>query len=168
MSSSRDQIAAWMDEYFQAVNSHQGAVESVVKLRTYFADDLEFRMYTATNPRMSAPLNREQLLLTFVHPGLVEQITPKYYVIDAEAMKVVVQFALSFRDEISAREWPARQASAHYELKEGAAGGLVIARIQYWTEILTEEFGTMFEQWERARTEALTAFGMGYFKEPRW
>jgi hypothetical protein len=167
MTSSRDRIAGWLDDYFQAVNTHQGAVETVAKLRAYFADDLEFRMYTATSPHMSVPLNREQLLLTFVHPGLVEQITPKYYVIDPEALTAVVQFTLLFRDESSAREWPARQASAHYHLREEAAGELVIAKIQYWTEILTEEFGTMFEQWEKARTDALAAFGMRYFRDPR-
>ena len=83
-------------------------------------------------------------------------ITPNYYVIDVNAMKAVVQFAIVFRDEKSGREWPVKQASAHYHLKSDALGGLQIAKIQYWTELFTEEFAPMFEQWERGRAEALS------------
>ncbi len=94
--------------------------------------------------------------MSFVHPGLLERIAPNYYVIDVDAMKAVVQFAIAFVDEKSGREWPVKQASAHYHLKSDASGELRIAKIEYWTELFTEEFGPMFEQWERSRAEALS------------
>jgi hypothetical protein len=71
----------------------------------------------------------------------------------------VVQFAIVFRDEKSGRQWPVKQASAHYQLTSEASGQLRIAKIQYWTELFTEEFGPMFEQWERARAGALSESG---------
>jgi hypothetical protein len=159
-----DQIASWLDGYFQAVAAYQGRPETVVQLRDYFAADLEFRMYTAAGSEfMSAPLGRAELLVSFIHPGLVEKITPNHYVIDVQEMKAVVQFAIVFRDEKSGKEWPQKQASAHYHLRSDASGGLQIAKIQYWTELFTEEFKPMFEQWERGRAEALAGLGNGYF-----
>jgi hypothetical protein len=151
-----EQVASWLDGYFRAVGTYQGRPETVVQLREYFAADLEFRMYTAIGSElMSAPLTREQLLVTFVHPGLVERITPRYYVIDVKAMKAVVQFAIVMYDEESGKEWPVREASAHYHLRSDASGKLEIAKIQYWTELFGPEFRPMFEQWNRARDEAL-------------
>jgi hypothetical protein len=162
-------IASWLDGYFQAVAANQGRPETVVKLRDYFTADLEFRMYTAVGSEfMSAPLGREQLLVSFVHPGLLERITPDYYVIDVKQMKAVVQFAIVFRDEESGKEWPVKQASAHYHLRSDAAGdapgGLQIAKIQYWTELFNQEFKAMFERWERGRAEALAGLEGDYFK----
>lgn len=163
MTPTYEQIASWLDGYFQAVAAHQGRPETVVRLRDYFAADLEFRMYTAVGSEfMSTPLGREQLLLSFVHPGLMEEITPAYYVIDVKEMRAVVQFAIVFRDEQSGKEWPQKQASAHYHLRSDvsgvAPGGLQIAKIQYWTEPFAEEFKPVFEQWERGRAEALARF----------
>jgi len=156
VAPSREQIADWLDGYFEAVNSNQGALEVVGRSRKYFSPDLKFTMYTATTPEMRRPLNREQLLMTFVHPGLHERLTPNYYVIDAEALRAVVQFSLVFRDEASGKEWPVKQASAHYQLESGPSGELLIAEIQYWTEIFGDEFRPMFQLWHRARDEALT------------
>jgi hypothetical protein len=163
-----EQISAWLDEYFEAVNANQGALELVAKSGRFFADDLEFHMYTSTDPGgMSLPWNRERLLMSFVHPGLHESITPNYYVIDTNAMKVVVQFELAFSDEESGTTWTPRQASAHYHLKPDAAGRLQISRIQYWTEVSNEDFAPVLERWEKGRTKALLEFGGNYFKQSR-
>ncbi|MBN1628781.1 MAG: hypothetical protein JW990_03360 [Thermoleophilia bacterium] len=164
MSHSYEDIVDWLDGYFRAVNDHQGAAQSVVKLREYFSEDLEFRMHTAAESEfMSAPLTRQQLLISFVHPGLVERITPNYYVIDTRTMKAVVQFSIVFGDETTGREWPAKEASAHYHLSSDAEGRLQIATIRYWTEIFGDEFRPMFEQWERGRGEVLAEVGPEYF-----
>jgi hypothetical protein len=163
MTYSRKEIASWLDPYFDNVNSHQRDVESVAALRKYFSDDFDFCMYTSRN-FSSKPLARDQLLILFIHPGLLEKLIPKYYVIDVDSQVVVVQFEIRFRDENSGKEWPPRQASAHYHLKPDGAGGIEIKKIQYWTETFTEEFDTMFEQWGRARDVALVEFGKKYLK----
>jgi hypothetical protein len=159
------QISDWLDDYFQAVNQNQGGLELVAKSRRFFAEDLEFWMYTTTSVAgMPLPLSREQLLLTFVHPGLHEKIVPNYYVIDVNTLKVVVQFQLAFRDVESGTEWQPRQASAHYHLRADAAGELRIVKIQYWTEMAQDDFAPILQLWDRGREKALTEFGLEYFK----
>ena len=164
MTHTRKEIASWLDAYFEAVNSHQGAVESVAELRKYFSDDFEFRMYTSRQRPSEPPLTRDQLLMLFIHPGLLEKLIPKYYVIDVDSRVAVVQFEIRFCDENSGKEWPPRQASAHYHFKPGRTGGIQIGKIQYWTETFTEDFDSMFEQWWRARDEALAELGSKYLK----
>ena len=61
----------------------------------YFADDFQFWMFTPP-PFFTPPLSRDELLLTFVHPGIHEKLTPKYYAIDVETLVAVVQFELCF------------------------------------------------------------------------
>jgi hypothetical protein len=167
MDYSREQIADWLDEYFRAVNQNQGGPDLVAGSRRFFAEDLEFWMYTTNSVAgMPLPLNREQLLLSFVHPGLHETISPNYYVIDVNTLKVVVQFQLAFRDVESDVEWQPRQASAHYHLKAGADGGLQIAKIQYWTEAAQDDFAPVLALWASGREKALSEFALDYFRRP--
>ena len=166
MTHSYQQISDWLDEYFGAINQNQGGLEIVANSRRFFAEDLEFWMYTASSVAgMSLPLNREQLLLSFVHPGLQEKISPNYYVIDVNTLKVVVQFQLTFRDVESGTEWQPRQASAHYQLKSDDAGGLQIAKIHYWTETAADDFVQVREFWTRGRQRALTDLAIDYFRQ---
>jgi hypothetical protein len=165
VSYSREQISDWLDEYFRAVNQNQGGPELVAGSRRFFAEELEFWMYTTNSVAgMPLPLSREQLLLSFVHPGLHETITPNYYVIDVDTLKVVVQFQLAFRDVESGIEWQPRQASAHYHLKADADGGLQIAKIHYWTEVAQDDFEPILALWARGRERALCDFAIDYFK----
>lgn len=164
MTYTRDQIASWLDAYFEVVNSHQGEVESVVELRKYFADDFVLWMYTTVNRPIDPPQTREQLLLSFVHPGLLEELVPNYYAIDVTTMVAVVQFAIIFRDLNAGRDWPTLQASAHYHLRPDGAGGIQIGRINYWTQRFTDEYRPMFELWWSTRDKALAEFGSRYLE----
>jgi hypothetical protein len=94
-----------------------------------------------------------------VHPGLREDIVPRYYVIDLRPMIVVVQFEIRFYDEPLEKHWSPIQASAHYHLTQDGNGDLKILRIEYWTEAIADD---VFEVWGRRRTEALTKYAMTY------
>jgi hypothetical protein len=160
MSIARQQIADWLDAYFQAANDKQGPIESVAGLRPYFADDLQFWMFTPP-PFITPPLSRDELLMTFVHPGIHEQLTPKSYAIDVETMEAVVQFELCFTHRASGKSWRPLQASAHYDLRADDKGGIIIGRIQYWTEShrAGDDFESLFELWNRDKEQALIEFG---------
>jgi len=162
---TREQISKWLDAYFEAANRLQGGVESVAGLREYFAPDMQFIMYTPP-PFITAPRSREELLMTFVHPGIHERLTPKYYVIDTESMLAVVQFELQFRHAESEKTWPPLLASAHYHLRENAGGEIVIGKIQYWTQShpTGDDFDSLFVLWNSAKEQALVEFGMRHFK----
>jgi hypothetical protein len=165
MSTMRERIATWLDEYFEAANRLQGNVDSVGHLSKYFAPDMQFWMYTPP-PFITPPLSREELLMTFVHPGIHERLNPVYYVIDVDSMLAVVHFELQFRHSESGKTWPPLLASAHYHLGEDAKGEIVINKIQYWTQSHQpgDDFDSLFGLWNSAKEQSLVEFGMKYFR----
>ncbi len=158
MEFTYENISKWFDVYFEDVRKNQGDLEKVPNLRKYFASDLELMMYTAPSPASKA-MSRDALLLSFVHPGLQEDIAPRYYAIDLEQMIVVVQFEIRFSDKPSEKEWPPIQASAHYHLTTDEKKDLKIRRILYWTETLPAD---LFEFWAKHRDEALTKYALSF------
>jgi len=159
MEPTYENISKWFDVYFDDVRKSQGNLETVPNLRKYFASDLELTMYTAPSPPPRKPMSRDALLMSFVHPGLQEDILPRYYAIDVKQMIVVVQFEIRFSDAPSGKKWAPIQASAHYHLAIDENKDLKIRRIHYWTEALPED---LFEFWARHRDEALTRHAMNF------
>jgi hypothetical protein len=153
MELTYENVSKWFDVYFEDVHKNQGALETVPNLRRYFDTDLELTMYTSPASPPKRSMSRDALLVSFVHPGLFEEIIPKYYAIDLRQMIVVVQFEIRFSDEVSARKWDPIQASAHYHLLVDENEDLKIRRIHYWTEALPAD---LFEFWGKYREEALT------------
>jgi hypothetical protein len=154
-----EKISKWFDVYFEQVRKNQGALETVRNLKKYFASDFEFIMNTAPSPSAAEPMSRDALLMSFVHPGLHEDIQPHYYAIDIKKMIVVVQFEIRFSDEPSGKNWAPVQASAHYHLTADDHRNLIIRKIEYWTGALPED---VFEVWAQRRNEALTKCAMEY------
>ena len=159
MELTYENILKWFEGYFEEVRKSQGAMETVPNLRKYFAPDLQLMMYTAPGSPPAKPMSRDALLLSFVHPGLHEDIIPRCYVIDAKQMIVVVQFEIRFRDNPGRKEWIPIQASAHYRLGVDSNRELKIKRIDYWTEPLPAD---LFEVWSKYRNEALAALALGF------
>jgi hypothetical protein len=159
MELTYEDILKWFEGYFEEVRRSQGAVETVPNLKKYFAPDLELMLYTAPGSPPAKSMSRDALLLSFVHPGLHEDIIPRFYVIDIKQKVVVVQFEIRFRDKKAKKEWVPLQASAHYHLGIDAKKELKIKRINYWTEPLPAD---LFEVWSRYRDEALAALALGF------
>jgi hypothetical protein len=157
MEPTYDNISKWFDAYFEAVRKSQANLETVPNLKKYFASDLELEMYTSPSGKLS--MSRDVLLMSFVHPGLYEEIVPQYYVIDIKQMIVAVQFEIRFRDEPSDKTWAPLRASAHYHLTIDENNEPIIRRIHYWTEALP---GGLLELWAKRREEALTKYAMRY------
>jgi len=158
MNYTEESLTKWFDRYFEDVRKSQGALETVPNLKKYFTPDFELMMYTAPSPPPRKPMSRDALLISFVHPGLFEDIAPRYYVIDLKRMRVAVQFEIRFSDEPSGKKWAPLQASAHYHMAVDGED-LKIQRILYWTETLPED---LFEYWARHREEALTRNAQDY------
>lgn len=159
MDPARENIKKWFDLYFEDVRKNQGGLHTVPKLKKYFADNFELMMYTSPSPPPRKPMSRDALLISFIHPGLQEDISPRYYAIDLEQMIVAVQFEIRFSDKPSGREWPPLQASAHYHLIIDEKQNLKIRQIQYWTEALPED---LFSVWAKYREEELTKHALNY------
>jgi hypothetical protein len=119
-------------------------------------------MYTAPSAPPAKAMSRDALLISFVHPGLQEDIFPHHYAVDLIKMIVAVQFEIRFSDKPSGKTWAPLQASAHYHLITDENKELKIRRIQYWTEALP---GDLFEYWAKHREEALTAHALSFINQ---
>jgi hypothetical protein len=159
MEPSYEDILKWFDCYFEDVRKNQGALDTVPRLKKYFAPDLELMMYTSPSAPPAKAMSRDALLLSFVHPGLQEDITPRSYAVDLKQMIVAVRFEIHFYDKPSGKDWTPLQASAHYHLVADEKKELIIRRIHYWTEALPSD---LFEFWGKHRDEALAAHALGY------
>jgi len=159
MDLTYENISKWFDVYFEDVRKNQADLETVPNLKKYFTSDLELTMYTSPSSPPPASMSREALLISFVHPGLHEEILPKYYAIDLKQLIVAVQFEIRFSDEPSGKKWAPPQASAHYHLTADENKNLKIRRIHYWTEALPAD---LFSYWAKHREEALTKLATAY------
>ncbi|MEJ2109098.1 MAG: hypothetical protein P8Z37_04130 [Acidobacteriota bacterium] len=152
MKWTYEKIAQWFEKYFEDVCRYQGDLETVPNLKQYFSKDMRLFMYTSPSSPPAVSMSRDDLLVSFVHPGLQEDIVPQHLAIDMEKMIVAVQFSIHFADKPTNKKWEPLQASAHYHMTVGDDGGLKISKIFYWTEKLPED---LFEIWDSRREEAL-------------
>jgi hypothetical protein len=154
MEITYENITGWFDDYFKAFNKNSGPIETVPNMQRFFTPDLEFWAYNMAGAER--PSSREQLLMTMVHPGLHEELTPREYVVDLKRLVIVVQFQLQFNDAPSGKVWPAKQASAHYHMVLDKDNNLKIKKIVYFTEAgLPGESAPMMEIWRKYREQAL-------------
>jgi hypothetical protein len=162
MELTYENISKWFDAYFKDVRKNQGDLKTVPNLKKYFTSDMELMMYTAPSSPPGKLMTRDALLISFVHPGLYEEIVPCCYVIDVKQMIVAVQFEIRFADKPSETKWAPLQASAHYHLVLDKNRDLQIRRIYYWTEALPED---LFMIWAQRREEALTRHALIYINK---
>ena len=152
MEFTYEGVQKWFDVYFEDVRKNQGELETVPNLKKYFSSDLELTMYTSPRALGKITMSRDALLMSFVHPGLQEDIIPRFTAIDLKQRIVAVQFEIRFSDKVSGKNWDPVQASAHYHLTIDENNDVKIRRIDYWTERLPED---VFEFWSKYRDEAL-------------
>ncbi len=169
MEFNYENAVKWMEGYFQTFNKNAGPLETVSNLQKFFTPDLEFWSYVMPAGSVPRPSTREQLLMTMVHPGLHEHLTPREYIVDIKRMVVVVQLQLQFTDEPSGRTWPAKQGSAHYHLVSDQETGFKINKIQFFTEPALPETTspTTRELWKKYKDQALEELATNYIKSPR-
>ena len=159
MEWTYDEVAKWFEGYFEDVCKYQGNLETVPNLRKYFAQDLELTMYTAPSSPPALSMSLDELLISFVHPGLQEDIAPQYLAIDLNKMIVAVQFKIRFMDKPSGTKWRSIQASAHYHMAVDESRDLKISKIFYWTETLPED---LFDYWSKHREKAFRQCALDY------
>ena len=153
MEFTRDNVINWFANYFGSFNKYAGPLKTVPNMEKFFTPDLEFWSYNMANA--VRPSTREDLLRSMVHPGLHEELTPQYYVVDEKEKIVVVQFQLQFTDEPSETVFPAKMASAHYHLIEDEVNELKIKKILYFTEAQSpDEPNNLMELWAKYREQA--------------
>jgi hypothetical protein len=152
MEITYDNIVKWFDAYFEAFNKKAGPLKTAMEMKQYFTPDLEFWAYNQPGER---PSSRDGLLMSMVHPGLHEHLTPREYVVDLKQMIVVVHFQVQFTDQPSGQVWPPKQAIAHYYIRLDENKELKIKKILYFMEHRPQSESTYKPLWAKYREQAL-------------
>jgi hypothetical protein len=155
MEFTRDTITQWLEEYFNAIHKMQGPADSVQQMRKFFTPDFEFWPFNMPPGSVPRPSSLDTLLMSMVHPGLHEHITPLDFVIDQEKMAVAVFAQIQFTDEISGTTWPARYAGAFMYFTFNENQELKANKIRYFLENRPPGESTYRELWQKYREQEL-------------
>ena len=131
MEFTHNNIRKWFENYFTEFNVCNGDPKKVPNMKKYFSEDLQFISYMLNVKR---PDDREGLLNTMVHPGLLEELNPEDIVIDEKNKAVAVILRVQFKEESSGTVFPPKHNCAVYNLIQDDNGDPKIRRISYFTE----------------------------------
>ena len=154
MELTYDNLVKWFDEYYAAFNNNAGPLETVPNMEKYFTEDLQFISYILNVKR---PDDREGLLRTMVHPGLLEELTPEDIIIDEKRKTVAVILRVQFKEEATGTVFPAKHNCAHYQLIEDSSGEYKIRKISYFTEHRPPDEPDMKTLMKKYREQALSS-----------
>jgi len=168
MELTYENIVKFFDSYFEAFNKYAGPLETVPNMMKFYTPDFEWWSYNMPSEGERKPASRDFLLMTMVHPGLHEHLTPRKYIIDLKEMVCVVQFQLQFTDERSGVTGPPGEASAHYTFVLDENKDMKIKKLQYWTEarLPSDTKPNMRDLWRQYRDEALADLATSWMKAP--
>jgi hypothetical protein len=156
MDFTPETVSKWLEEYYAAFHRNQGTADSVQRMRSYFTPDFEF--WPFNRPGGNAPrqsLSLDDFIITLIHPGLHEHITPLDRVLDREKMIVTVFAQIQFTDEISNTTWPAVSAGAFMYFTFDENKALKVKKIRYFLENSPPGEAEYKELWRKYREQEL-------------
>jgi hypothetical protein len=131
MEFTHSNVRKWFEDYFADFNRCNGNPKTVPNMEKYFTKDLQFISYILNVKR---PDDREGLLKSMVHPGLLEELTPEDIIIDEKCKAASVILRVQFKEASTGISFPVKHNCAHYQLVEDKNGELKIRKISYFTE----------------------------------
>jgi hypothetical protein len=130
MEFTYDNMVKWMDNYFADYNRYGGDPKTLPKMLKYYTPDIQLFSYTLH----AEALNLERILQAMTHPGLHEEFTPNYFVVDVPKKVVVVQMQNQFWEEDSGKRYPPKQLSVHYYMVHDQNQDIKFNKILFFVE----------------------------------
>ena len=131
METAYDRMTKFMQGYFADYNRYGGDARTLPKMLKYYLPGIQLYSYTLNAKR---PFGLDRILLAMTHPGLHEEFTPHYYVVDVRRKVVVIQMENQFIEEATGKAYPPKQLSVHYYLVNDPATGYKIKKILFYVE----------------------------------
>jgi hypothetical protein len=155
MVMARQEIADWIDEYFEAFNTYGQDPNEIHRMDEYFSKDFVFNPFIAYVGKVAGRDNWYKVLLS--HPSGIERLTPEDLVIDEERQAFVAQIKTDLIDRDTQQILLTKRYLARYPLIE-EDGKPKIERLDFFWEILPVgalEIDDVFERdWKRAELPA--------------
>ena len=150
MRLTYDQLAQWIDEYFEVFNKYGQDPDEIHRMDEYFAKDFVFNPYIAYVGKVSGRDNWYKVLTS--HPSGIEKLTPEDLVIDENRQAFVAQIKTDLIDRDTQEVLLTKRYLARYPLIE-EEGKMKIERLDFFWEILPAgalEIDDVFERdWKR-------------------
>ena len=154
MEFKYDNVRKWFEDYFEEFNECNGDPQKVPNMEKYFTEDLQFISYMVGVKR---PDDRQGLLNSMIHPGLLEDLKPEVMVIDEHSKSVAVILRVQFREVPTDTLFPAKRNCAIYQLVDDGKGGMKISSISYFAEHRPPEEIDMKTLMKKYREQSLSA-----------
>jgi hypothetical protein len=151
MEFTYENMVKWMDQYFADYNKYGGDPKTLPNMLKYYTPDIKLFSYTLN----AEPLNLEGILRAMTHPGLHEEFTPHYYVVDEKRKVVVVQMSNQFWEEASRKTYPPKQLSVHYFMMHDKNKEIKFYKIYFFVEAgVPSESANMMELMTKYREKS--------------
>lgn len=150
MAMTRDEIAHWVDEYFQVFNTCGQNPDTIHRMDEYFSKDFVFNPYIAHVGKVAGRDEWYKVLLS--HPSGIERLTVEDLVIDEVRQAFVAQIKAELVDRDTKQLLLTKRYLARYPLIE-EEGKPKIERLDFFWEVLPAgalEIDDVFERdWKR-------------------
>lgn len=147
---THEEIARWIEEYFEAFNQYGQDPDEIHRMDDYFAKDFVFNPYIAHVGKVAGRDNWYKVLTS--HPSGIERLTPEDLVIDEKRQTFVAQIKTDLIDRDTQELLLTKRYLARYPLVE-EEGKMKIERLDFFWEILPEgalEIDDVFDRdWRR-------------------
>ena len=146
MAMTYEQMAEWIDRYFEEFNAYGQDPNEIHRMDEYFAKGFVFNPYIAHVGKVTGRDEWYKVLTS--HPSGIEVLTPEDLVIDEKRQAFVAQIKTDLVDRDTREVLLTKRYLARYPLVE-VEGKPKIARLDFFWEILPEgalEIDDVFER----------------------
>jgi hypothetical protein len=151
MEFSYDSMVEFMNNYFADYNKYAGDPRTLPVMLKYYTPDIGLYAYNVDAPR---PNDLDRILQSMTHPGLHEEFTPNYYVVDEKRHVIVVQMQNTFTEEAIHKTYPPKQLSVHYHLVQDENQEFKINKILFFPEARSSKDVNMMELIKKYREKS--------------
>ncbi len=134
MELTYENIAKYMDDYFETFNAYGQNPDTIHRMDDYFSPDFEFLPYIATIPRVVGRDEWYRVLLS--HPSGYERLTPEDMVIDERRKVVVMLIKAEIMDSTTKEVLVTKRYFARYLLVLDENNTIKIKKLQFFWEVL--------------------------------
>jgi hypothetical protein len=150
MKPTYDEIAAWIERYFDDFNKYGQDPEQIHRMDQYFCKDFVFNPFIAHVGKVAGREDWYKVLTS--HPSGVEKLTPEDLVIDEKRQVFVAQIKAELVDRDTQELLLTKRYLARYPLVE-EEGIMKIERLDFFWEVLPAgalEIDDVFERdWKK-------------------
>ena len=146
MPMTYEQMAGWIDRYFEEFNTYGQDPDEIHRMDEYFSRDFVFNPFIAYVGKVTGRDEWYKVLTS--HPSGIEVLTPEDLVIDEKRQAFVAQIKTDLVDRDTRQVLLTKRYLARYPLVE-EDGKPKIARLDFFWEILPQgalEIDDVFER----------------------